>query len=176
MKQSSYGDYVRNRLERYRILMQHREYRDRLFWSRIQILHLIQAGVLAGSFYLAKQGFAIIFPSILLFLGVILTITLLVMCKYDWSDATRNEKELYSLGDTLGIRWSAERWRIFGHTIRGHILLYGVFTSFIIMDLYLLFCCNFYWAIATTILIIILIAFVIVGKRYKILTKENGNL
>ena len=138
-------DLERNQLARYQILAQHRQHLDRQFWSRVQILHLIQAGVLAGSFYLWK--YHCVPPAFylgILVLGIILTIILRIICKYDWDDVEENKKRLYHLGDTLGIRWGAERQiQIckFGRAIRipkccyGHnLFLYGVFPLFIVVD------------------------------------------
>ena len=139
--------YDRSRLARYQILRQHMEFLHKLFWSRVQILHLIQAGVLAGSFYLWKHGpdYTVFYLGILV-LGIILTIILYIICKYDWNDVEENKKRLYPLGDALDIRWSSERQICkSGRTIHipkccyGHSLfLYFVFPLFIFIDVELL--------------------------------------
>lgn len=138
MRIDSEVDYERNQLARYQILMQHREYLDRLFWGRVQILHLVQAGVLAGSFYLRGQGYPIFFSIALLSLGIILTSLLFIICRYDWNDVEENKKSLYPLGDALGIRWSSERPTIFGYRIYGHRILYLILILFLLADLGLL--------------------------------------
>ena len=131
MKPSYYTDWERNRLARYQILMQRRQNIERIFWSRIQTLHLIQAGVLGGSFSLWKyHNNHPAFYLGLLILGIILTIILFVVCKNDWNDARRNDEGMHSLGDSLGIRRTAERKR----KPRSHRLFYGVFPLFIFID------------------------------------------
>lgn len=131
----------RNQLARYQLLVQHREYIDRVFWSRIQVLHLIQAGVIAGSFYVRPEhcgGYPIL-SFIILVLGIILTIILRIMAGHDWDDATVNNMTLYHLGDTLEIRWGAERKKTFGLEIKGHQLFLNlVFPLFLVVDLSLL--------------------------------------
>ena len=134
MSVSPTSDEERNQLTRYQILRQHMEFLHRLFWSRVQILHLIQAGVLAGSFYVRGQYPALSFG--LLGLGVTLTIILRIICRYDWNDVEENKKSLYPLGDSLGIRWSSDqRFCVCGHKIYGHkIFLNVVFPLFIVVD------------------------------------------
>ena len=140
MKTSYHADRERNELARYQILMQHRQHIERIFWSRIQILHLIQAAVIGGSFYISYQkDLPDLFPPALLGFGIILTAVLFVLCKYDWKSAQVNEKRLHNLGDTLGITWSPRRWHICGYEIKAHIILYFVVLLFIIVDSSLMF-------------------------------------
>ncbi len=126
-----------NQLARYQILAQRREYQDRLFWSRVQTLHLIQAGVIASSFYIRHEqwnGYPILSICVL-FLGIILTTLILIICYYDWKDAEANKASMYKLGDSLGIRWGSERRiRIFGYKIYGHTILYSIFGLFLLVD------------------------------------------
>ena len=138
MRTNSEVDSKRNQLARYQILMQHMEYLDRLFWSRVQTLHLIQAGVLAGSFYLRGQDYHPFLSLSLLSLGIVLTGLLFIICKFNWNDVEENKKSLYPLGDALGIRWSAERPSIFGKRVYGHIILYFIVILFLLVDLGLL--------------------------------------
>jgi len=172
MKPSLYTDYQRNQLARYQILMQRRQQIERIFWSRIQILHLIQAGVLGGSFYLKNTCFATFAPP-LLFVGIVLTIILFVICMHDWMDARINDVQMHNIGGTLSIRRTAERWSIFGCKIQTHKLLYVVVILFILVDLVVLFCFHFCWGMAVTIALIILVLFALVAKRLGFLKKES---
>ena len=143
MKPSSNSDHKRNQLLRYQLLIQHRQHVERIFWSRIQVLHLIQAAVIGGSFYvIGQKELPNCFSYVLLGLGIILTITLFILCKYDWKSAEVNKNSLYNLGDALGIRWAPERPHITicGHRMRisGHRILYFVVILFIPVDILLL--------------------------------------
>jgi hypothetical protein len=126
----------KNRLAKYQILIQHKQYIDKLFWSRVQILNLIQAGILAGS-YALRDKYLEIWPSYpvlsigILVTGIILTIILLLVARLDWRDSQRNDAILYSLGDRLGIRWTAERGRF---EPRGHRLFFFAFGLFLTID------------------------------------------
>ena len=130
MKPSFYSDDERNQLTQYQILMQRRQHIERIFWSRIQILHLIQAGVLGGSFYLWSRCHLFLAP-FLLSLGILLTIILFIICWYDWKDAQINDTRFHNLGDSLGIRRTAPR----KCKIRTHVLLYIVIGLFITVDI-----------------------------------------
>jgi len=163
--------------------MQHRQHIERIFWSRIQILHLIQAAVIGGSFYLMNTETRNFAPA-LLFFGLVLTIILFIVCIHDWMDAKRNDTSLHNLGHTLGIRRTAERWRIFGWGIRTHRFLYFAIILFILVDLALLFYFVFCpampaalcWAIAgltVAAVVAILIALAWTGKGWKIIHRES---
>ena len=134
MKPSSGSEYKRNQLARYQILMQHRQHVERIFWSRIQILHLIQAAVIGGIFYIYKAELPTCFYFVLLGLGIILTVLLLILCIYDWKSAEVNKERLYSLGDALSITWSGKRWHIHSLHITAHRILFVVIVLFIILD------------------------------------------
>lgn len=139
------GEYERNRLARYQILVQHKEYLDKLFWSRVQILYLIQAGVLGGSFYL-WQYLSSHKPLLigLMALGIFLTAILFRVAYCGRKDAISNDTALYKLGDSLGIRWCARRdvkifWvfrekSLISKMLMGHKLFYAVFGVFIGVD------------------------------------------
>ena len=185
MKPSSYIDNERNQLARYQILMQHRQHVERIFWSRIQILHLIQTAVIGGSFYLMKNTETINFAPALLFFGIVLTLILFIICIHDWMDAKRNDTRLDRLGDTLGVRRTAERWLIFCWGIKTHRLLYIAIILFILVDLALLSYLGFAsravlasahcWAIAglaVVAAVAILIALAWTGKGWKIIHRE----
>ena len=216
MKTSSYSDYERNKLTRYQILMQRRQHIERIFWSRIQILHLIQAGVLGGTFYLTKHRLSFLAPP-LLFVGIVLTVILFFICTNDWKDAKRNDGIMHNLGDSLGIRRTERKWNLVftrshkllnavvklfirvgvwedvrlsdSHLhnqwnlvfIRSHKLLLSVVRLFILIDLALLWyfacclpiTCAIGWAIASTIILVILVLFTIAGKRFGFLKKES---
>lgn len=138
------------RLARYQILVHHKEYLDKLFWSRVQILHLIQAGVLGGSFYLWSKysNHPWLYVGILA-LGIFLTVVLFRVAYCGRRDAIRNDVTLYKLGDSLGIRWCAERdvkihirkfskvfdeHSLISKALMGHKLFYAVFVIFIGVD------------------------------------------
>jgi len=183
MKQTSDNDYERTQLARYQILMQHRQHVERIVWSRIQVLYLIQAGVLGGSFYLIGKRFQIFSPP-LLFVGIVLTVILFFICINDWMDAGRNDRSMHNLGHGLGIRRTAERWRIFRRwRIRSRVLLYVVIIFFILLDLALLWyfvSCHqiayaFGWAIASSIVVIVVsipISLIFMGKCCKIIDRD----
>lgn len=44
-----------DKLTLYQTLMTHRQHAEKVFWSRIQTLHVIQAAVLGGGYYLWKD-------------------------------------------------------------------------------------------------------------------------
>ena len=110
--------------------MQRRQHIERIFWGRIQILHLIQAGVLAGS-YILWSGSHLFLAICLLSLGILLTTVLFIICLYDWKDAKINDTRFQNLGDSLGIKRTAPR----KYKIRTHVLLYIVIGLFITVDI-----------------------------------------
>ena len=150
MNTSPDNDYERNLLTRYQILMQHRQHAERTFWSRIQVLHLIQAAVIGGSFYIHYgENIPVYFSLILLGFGILLTVILFILCIYDWKSATVNQVELFSLGNTLGITWSPKRRSLkmrkdVQFKLTAHGILYFVIILFIILDvgLFSYFLCN----------------------------------
>ncbi len=175
MKQSSHNDDARNQLARYQILMQRRQHIERIFWSRIQILHLIQAGVLGGSYLMWRAKDPSVPPVLyaaLLFMGIVLTIILLIICKHDWKDARINDNDFQSLGYRLGIIRTAPRWLMFGRKIKTHRLLYAVMGLFILFDVLLLFYFGLWWGMAATITLIILAITALTLKRLGRLKKE----
>ena len=148
-------------LVKYQILLQHRQFLDRLFWSRVQTFHAIQAAVLAGSFAVRDKGW---YDEGLLALGATLAIALLFICRNDWADAECNKQALYSLGEYLGIRRGSKRgcewfneWRktwksqksiwtkargvlfIEWFRPRGHVIFYIIILTFVGLDLSLFF-------------------------------------
>lgn len=150
MNTSPYNDDEKNLLTRYQILMQHRQHAERTFWSRIQVLHLIQAAVIGGSFYIHYvENIPACFSLILLGFGILLTVILFILCIYDWQSAKVNQVELFNLGATLGIKWSPERcslkiWNNVHFKLTAHGILYFVIILFIILDvgLFSYFLCN----------------------------------
>ena len=101
-------------LQRYSVLMSQRQHQDRLFWSRVQTLYVIQAGVLGGSYAIALKAHGPLKTTLealrlcdfavgLLLLGVVLTMMIGLLCCYDWQDFRVNESRLFSLGDRIGI-------------------------------------------------------------------------
>ena len=115
---------------RYSILSQHRQYLDKMFWSRVQVLHAIQAGVLAAGYLLRNEAW---YAEALFSIGALLTFFVGLMAWYDWQSAEANKEALYELGDRLGIRWSAEKRNI-RRLLPGHVLLYIIIILFILAD------------------------------------------
>lgn len=136
-----------NLIARYQILAQRREYQDRLFWSRVQTLHWIQVGVIGGSLYFAKwqwNDFPI-YSVFTMFIGLILTGLIFIICYYDWKDTEANKETMENLGETLGIRWGSDRrFRIFNRIIYGHTILYTIFMLFLLVDFLLILFFIFY--------------------------------
>ncbi len=134
------------------------------------MLHLIQTGVLVGTFYLWKYCLSFLVPS-LLSLGIVLTIILFLVSINDWEDAKRNDSSMHKLGDSLGIRRTAERWNFV--FIRSHILLYAVVILFIFVDVRVLFYFSRMWGIWVALGLVILALLICVLKHLKILRRET---
>ena len=123
------------KLSRYRMLMEQRQYQDRLFWSRVQTLYVLQAAVLGGSFALQDKwyyGWA----TLLLIFGSFLTTLIGLLCCYDWQDARVNEKEFFRLGDELKINWGAKHHHI-RRFLSGNRILELTIVGFVWLDLVL---------------------------------------
>ncbi|MFC1871066.1 hypothetical protein ACFLYF_01500 [Chloroflexota bacterium] len=109
-----------DKMSLYQILMSHRQHAENVFWSRIQILHAIQAAVLVGGYYLwenTERWYAI--P--LLVLGLVLTVLLRILARNDWNDANINKKLMDSLESCLKFSRAKER-----HCLRSHKILYAL--------------------------------------------------
>ena len=122
---------IDNRLRHYQVLMDHRQRVEGIFWSRIQTLHAIQAGVLAGSYALRNDCW---YSQAILLLGFLLTFFLYVLCHNDRQDAEVNQECMFQLGDSLGIRWSSEP-RGIREFLRSHRILFLVVAIFLCVDL-----------------------------------------
>ncbi len=116
-------------LTRHQILMHQRQYQDRLFWSRVQTLYVVQAAVLGGGFALQHEwyGWAI------LLLGSTLTTLIGLLCSYDWQGVKVNEVQFYSLCDLLDIRWDAKHVGI-RKLLPGNRILKWTIVGFIWLD------------------------------------------
>ena len=87
-----------DKLALYQILQSHRQNAEKNFWSRIQTLHAIQAGILAGGFFLMQAGGLLPWVAAPLFiLGAILTGLLRHLLRNDWYDANANKKAMRKL-------------------------------------------------------------------------------
>ena len=123
------SDDETNKLTRYQTLMNHRQHAERVFWSRIQTLHVIQAAVLGGGYFLWKDdelGLSVA----LVFIGILLTLLLGRLTFNDWRDASVNDHLMHKLGDELVIRRTADR-----HCLKSHSILYFIVAFFLIIDI-----------------------------------------
>lgn len=109
----------------YESLVQHRIHQDQLLWSRVQIVHAIEAGILIGGFTLAFIWQYLFFAGLLLIIGGVLTLFLFFIVKRDYADHMVNAKIMDKLAERLlpsdmkennvGVRWAAERRGLLGH-------------------------------------------------------------
>lgn len=125
----------------YQALTEHRIHQDQLLWSRVQTLHLIQAGILGGSFALRFSSSIPVFGGILLILGGFLTFFLFLITRYDYLDQKVNQPLMDELAERLlpqdmrskyKVRWTAERAFLPGHCVFSFIIV-----GFIAVDLIL---------------------------------------
>jgi hypothetical protein len=122
-----------NGLEKYQTLLLHRQHAEKVFWSRIQTLHAIQAGILTGGFFsllneypkLAIAAFS---------LGAVLSFMLGYLAYNDWSDAKSNQEVMQRLGDILGIRRTA-KMNCVRKYLRSHITLFIIIGVFAFGDI-----------------------------------------
>jgi hypothetical protein len=120
--------------QRFEFLVNKRYHTEKIFWSRIQTLHAVQAAILAGGFALASQGHRI--TSFLTFLlGFILTLLISRLAKNDWSDSKVNDTLLESLYRDFNFRRTGTR--LCG-CLRSHVILLNIIIPlFLIINLVL---------------------------------------
>ncbi|MDO8491961.1 MAG: hypothetical protein Q7T04_08120, partial [Dehalococcoidia bacterium] len=77
-------------LDRYRIFLKQQEYQDKLFWSRVQTLYLVQAAVLGSSFAIRDRWFG----WAILGIGAVISTLVALLCCYDWQDSQANKTSM----------------------------------------------------------------------------------
>ena len=134
----------------YQALVQHKIHQDQLLWSRIQIVHAVQVGVLGGGFALHSWGHSFL-GGWLLVIGGLLTLVLYFLIVGDYADMKVNESIMDKLAKKLlprGMKGKAIRWtdrdvwprkRLPGW-LSGHRLIYGMVILFISGDFILGIC------------------------------------
>ncbi len=123
----------------YQSLIQHRIHQDRLLWSRVQTVHAVEAGILAGAFALNFGWKNPFFAGLLLIIGGVLTLFLFFLVKRDYADHMVNAKIMDKLAERLlpfdmklnnfKVRWAAKR-----RGLRGHHMIYGSIITFTAVD------------------------------------------
>ncbi len=123
----------------YQSLVQHRIHQDRLLWSRVQTVHAVEAGILAGGFYLAFIWENPFSAGLLLIIGGVLTLFLFLLIKGDYADHMVNADIMDKLAKrllpfdmkvkNLKVRWAAER-----RGLRGHHMIYISIITFTAVD------------------------------------------
>jgi hypothetical protein len=118
-----------DKLTLYQTLMTHRQHAEKIFWSRIQTLHIIQAAVLGGGYYLWKdKGLGL--SVALIFVGILLTLLLGRLACNDWSDASVNKELMCKLESALKFNRAAKRKCLLSHSI-----LFSVIGLFLTLDI-----------------------------------------
>ena len=126
----------------YQALVQHRIHQDQLLWSRVQIIHAIQAAVLAGGFTLHFAQESSLLGGSLVVIGGLLTIGMFVLVVADYADMKVNVPIMDELARRLlprnipgEIKWTDEtvlnRKSVFA---RGHYIIYASIIVVIVMD------------------------------------------
>ena len=127
----------------YQSLVQHKIHQDQLLWSRVQIVHAVQVGVLAGGFALHFAWGHSFLGGWLLVSGGLLTLFLFFLTLGDYADMKVNEDIMKELAERLlpsdmkdekkKIRWTDEEvWhRRFLH---GHNMIYASIILFVVVD------------------------------------------
>lgn len=121
----------------YQSLVQHRIHQDQLLWSRVQIVHAVQAGVLAGAFALNFAWHYSFFAGLLLVIGGLLTFLLFFLVKRDYADHIVNADIMDKLAKRLlpfdmkngKVKWTAKR-----RFLRGHQMIYCSIIGFTVLD------------------------------------------
>ncbi|OGO24356.1 MAG: hypothetical protein A2Z28_06520 [Chloroflexi bacterium RBG_16_51_9] len=121
----------------YQVLVQHRIYEGSLFWSRVQTLHAVQAGILAAGFTFRFAWSIRYFDGLILILGGALTLFLFFVVVMTYNDYAVNRDTIDELVKRIlpddmkqyKVRWSAERV-----VLSGHCVFYGIIIAFIILD------------------------------------------
>ena len=123
----------------YQSLIQHRIHQDRLLWSRVQTVHAVEAGILAGAFALNFGWKNPFFAGLLLIIGGVLTLFLFFLVKRDYADHMVNAKIMDKLAERLlpsnmkennfGVRWTAKR-----RGLLGHHMIYTSIIGFTVLD------------------------------------------
>jgi len=133
----------------YQALVQHKIHQDQLLWSRIQIVHAVQVGVLGGGFALHSWGHSFL-GGWLLVIGGLLTLALYFLIIGDYADMKVNESIMKRLAEKLlppdiggEVRWTDRNIlyrRCVPKWLPGHRLIYGMVILFISVDFILGIC------------------------------------
>lgn len=129
----------------YQALVQHRIHQDQLLWSRVQIIHAIQAGALAGGFALHFAWESSLLGGLVMVGGGLLTLGIFVLVVADYADMKVNVHIMDKLAKRLlpcaiqaiqgPIRWTDEtvlnRKSVFA---RGHYIIYASIIVVVVMD------------------------------------------
>ena len=119
-------------LARYEILMTRRFTIEKVFWSRIQTLHAIQAAVLASGFLLLMHDDP--YPTLsgcVFSLGALLTCLLYFLARNDWNDAKANDAEYSDLEKRVCIKRTAGRCC---KLLRSHSIMFFIMKLFLALD------------------------------------------
>ena len=135
----------------YQSLVQHKIHQDQLLWSRIQIVHAVQVGVLGGGFALHSVWGHSFLGGWLLVIGGLLTLVLYFLIVGDYADMKVNESIMDKLAKKL-LPWDMKgeeiRWTdrdvpprsCLPGWLPGHRLIYGMVILFISVDFILGIC------------------------------------
>jgi len=130
----------------YQSLVQHKIHQDQLLWSRIQIVHAVQVGVLGGGFALHSVWGHSFLGGWLLVIGGLLTLVLYFLIVGDYADMKVNESIMKGLAERLlpsdiegEVRWTDEKVP-HRRLLSGHRLIYGMVILFISVDFILGIC------------------------------------
>ncbi|MDO8472585.1 MAG: hypothetical protein Q7T05_02070 [Dehalococcoidia bacterium] len=125
-----------NDLTRYQILMDRRFQIEKVFWSRVQTLHVIQAAVLASGFFLLVEKHYRFLSGIMLLFGAILTFFLGLLAHNDWKDAAANDIDSERLCKELNIKRTAGRHGI-TKFLNSHRIMFILIGMFLAIDIIL---------------------------------------
>ena len=124
----------------YQSLVQHKIHQDQLLWSRIQIVHAIQVGALAGGFALHLAWHNSFLGGLALIGGGLLTLFLFFLVLGDYADMEVNEpimkdlaRRLLPFGTKGEVRWT-DRSVLYRRVLPGHYMIYAGLILFMTAD------------------------------------------
>lgn len=124
----------------YQSLVQHRIHQDQLLWSRVQILHAIQAAVLAGGFALHFAWGNSLLGGWVLVSGGLLTLCMFFLVLGDYADMKVNAPIMDELARRLlpphikgPIRWTDETV-LHRRLVPGHYMIYASIILLMVVD------------------------------------------
>lgn len=124
----------------YQSLVQHKIHQDQLLWSRVQIVHAVQVGVLAGGFALHFAWGHSFLGGWLLVSGGLLTLFMFFLLIGDYADMKVNESIMDELAKKLlptyikgPVRWT-DREVPHRRFVPGHYMIYASIILFVVVD------------------------------------------